>query len=140
LAVATDYYMIFALLLGLNTASAYMKAAHSLTEVQQQALKASQDAITVSPKKTNGYQYATSIHVLIGQGLLDSGQDPRNEVKQLVAVAQEGIRQNSADAFLYNALGSGLLLTLFYEEQHKLPYSVSVIRRYHVPAASLSRQ
>ena len=95
-------------------------------EIQKLALQASQDAITVSPKKTNGYQYAASIHVLIGQGLLDSGQDPRNEVKQLVAVAQEGIRQNSADAFLYNALGSGLLLTLFYEEQHKLPYSVSI--------------
>lgn len=105
-----------------------------LAELLGPALAACRDTITAAPKRTTGYELAVSVQQLVAQQQLDTGGDPRPQVKEMRALAETAIKQNAANEFLYNDLGSGLVLVLFFEDSKRLPYSVSIaeaIRYFH---------
>jgi serine/threonine-protein kinase len=97
-----------------------------LAEHLPAALSACSDTIAAAPRRSAGYQLGTSIHLLVAQQQLDTGGDPRPQIQKLRTLAEAAIKQNAANEFLYNALGSGLVLVLFHEEANRLPYSVSI--------------
>ena len=97
-----------------------------LAELLMPTLAACKDTITAAPRRTTGYQLAASVHLLMAQQQLDTGGDPRPQVKELRALAETAIEQNAANEFLYNALGSGLVLVLFFEKTNQQSYSMSI--------------
>jgi len=90
-----------------------------------QAVAACRNAIAISPQHVLGYRLMAGLYLTQAQQHLDSGQDPRPIVSELVATTAKGLETGS-DATLESVLGEGLLLGLFYEDARGLPLTTNI--------------
>ncbi|MBL9041877.1 MAG: protein kinase [Myxococcales bacterium] len=102
------------------------EARQSIASVFSTAVTACKRAITIAPNHVLSHRELAGIYLSMAQHQFDSGQDPRANLQALVEVATQGLKLGKVDAGLENALGGGLLMRLFYEQAHALPFSVGV--------------